>query len=75
MKVGTNVVFKKIFDSYLFSSTMVDVKGLKIRDAKHILSNILQINEDNVFSCKLMKLVFLNNEFNSVYHFVKEPFV
>ena len=54
---------------------MVDVEGvkttLKVGGAKHILLNISAIIEELSFFCKLMKLVFFNDEFHGVYRFVK----
>ena len=49
MKLGTNVVSKKIFDPYFSLSAIVDVEDvkttLKFRGAEHIFSNILVIIE------------------------------
>ena len=59
---------------FFFLSAVVNVEEVKtifeIGDAELVLSNVSEIIED--IPCKLMKLVFFNDEFNGIRHFTKK---
>ena len=63
-------MFDTIFVSFL--SAIVDIEGVETNlKVEGIFCRISQKLQKVEFFCKLMKLVFFNDEFNGVYHFAK----